>query len=413
MKSRFLIFSFVTVCSLITAVDGLCIESTDLWNITGLTSTSDCSFPMISGMALVWQAKGGLTGTTSGPNDWEIFVYDLVNQTVIQITDDDGDDISPQTDGDYVVWQKHAAGQGNQIFIYRIQGGSPAGGSLISLAEDQDNYGPKIAAARVVWTAQTVTDSYQAGRIMLYDAAGQSGPVVISDPGVDCSDPRIDPQQVVWMQHSGDGTEVQYVYNLLSDSPLAQPVPEIFVWNRSAAVDGWQKVLTRHDGTDREIVLYNRMEGYVQITDNTLADSAPVVSQNHITWVADGDIYLADIARHMHVPVPSIAGGSGTEFMAAWDELSGGVDAYYLDVSTDPDFHSFIDGFRALDVGTSTQYRVDGLSQDTTYYYRVSASVNGSTTAQSKSVTVKLTAPRPSSGGNCTTLPFVYKLLLK
>jgi len=215
------------------------------------------------------------------------------------------------------------------------------------------------------------------------------------------------------MQHNSEGTEAQYVYDLMNVPGTAEPVPDIFIWNRSASVDGSLKVLTRYDGTDREIVLYNRTDGFVQITDNGLADLQPIVSQNHIAWVADGSIYLSDIAEFMHVQVPDVSSGWGTKFLAAWDELSGGVDAYYLDVSTDPDFRSFVEGFRGLDVGTASQYWVDGLNQDTTYYYRVSAQVNGSTTALSKSVTVKLTAPRPSSGCNCPTLPFVYKLLLQ
>ncbi|MCF6187003.1 MAG: hypothetical protein L3J49_05935 [Desulfobulbaceae bacterium] len=412
MKSSVLLFSFVTACSLLTAGVGFCAGSTPPWDITGLTPVKDCSFPAMHGTTLVWQAKGGLAGAVSGDSDWEIFLYDMDNQAIVQITDDDDNDIEPQTDGEYVVWQKYNKIQGNQIFIYRVYDGNPAGGSLISPAGEAENSIPKIAGGRVVWTAHPVTNSYEAGQVMLYNAADQSGPMVISEPGVDCSGPRIDARQVVWMQHISEGTEAQYVYDLFVPG-TAKPAPDVFICNRSTSVDGSLKVLTRHDGTDREVILYNRMDGFVQITDNALADHQPIINQNHIAWLADGDIYLSDIAEFIHVQVPDVAGGRGTAFSAFWSELSGGVDAYFLDVSTDPDFQSFVEGFRGLDVGTASQYRVDGLSRDTTYYYRVSAQVNGSTTAQSKSVTVKLTAPRPSSGCNCTTLPFVYKLLLK
>ncbi len=413
MNSRFLAFSFVTVFSLVTATGGFCTESIKPWNITGLTSTSDCSFPMISGMTLVWQAKGGLPGTTSGHNDREIFLYDLTSKTVIQITDDDTDDLTPQTDGEYVVWQKHAPGRGNQIFLYRIQAAGPAGGSRISIGDSTDNYAPRIAAGQVVWTAQVVGSTFHPGQIMLYDAADGSNPVAISNPKVDCSNPRIDRQQVVWVQQSSDKTESLYIYDLTSHPGEGHTAPGNFIWNQNHSVDHQQTVLTRYDGTDREIVLYNRMDGNVRITDNELADLQPVISQNHIAWIAEGDIYLADIAEFMHVPVPDVIGGPGTVLLATWSEPSGGVDAYYLDVSTDPDFQSFVEGFRGLDVGTVTQYPVDGLTPNTTYYYRVHAQINGSTTGQSKSVTVKLITPAPSSGRKCTTLQSIYRLLLK
>lgn len=413
MKSCTFLNVFAATCSLLVAGTALCAGSIPSWNITGSTSVKDCGFPALSGTTLVWQAKGGLAGSTSGSSDWEIFLYDIGSRALIQITDDDDDDIAPQTDSDYVVWQKYTQGQGNRIFLYSLQGGSPQGGGLISRPEDPDNYAPKIAAGRVVWTAQAVVNSYENGRIMLYSAADSAGPVVISNPAKDCSDPRIDVQQAAWMQHDGNGTETLYIYDPRNASAVAQPAPEVFMWNRSPAVDGEQKVLSRYDGTDREIVLYNRTEGYVQITDNALVDSTPVVSQNHIAWVADGDIYLAEIAQYMHVQVPSVSGGLGTEFLALWDELTGGVDAYFLDVSTDPAFRTFVEGFRELNVGTATRFQVDGLTPDETYYYRVHASINGSTTADSKTVPVKLSTPSPFRSGNLTFLPFIYRLLLE
>ena len=64
---------------------------------------TDNSHLSIHGMYLVWQAKGGLVGTTSSTNDWEIFAYDLATGKISQITDDTFDDIFPRTDGTYIV----------------------------------------------------------------------------------------------------------------------------------------------------------------------------------------------------------------------------------------------------------------------------------------------------------------------
>lgn len=413
MASRILVFSLLIICGLAGSTEGLWAETITPWNIQGLSFTSECSSPMISGTKLVWQAKGGFTETTSGRQDWEIFMYDLVNQTVIQITDDDYDDIAPQTDGAYVVWQKQAGSLGSQIYLYRIQGSNPAGGSLISPPGSTGNYTPKIMAARVVWTSQSVTGSFEAGRIMLYNAAAESGPVGISDPKVDCSDPHIDGQQVIWMQDFNNGTRPFYRFDLTSTSPSPQPVPENYRWNRSASVDGNQKVLTRHDGFDREIFLHTRSGGFIQITDNNLADSNPVISQNHIAWTTKNDIYLAEIARFIQVPTAGDLDNWPTGFRALWAEPSGGVEGYYLDVATDPDFLNYVDGFRSLYVGNVTEFAVPGLSSDVTYYYRVSAIINGSATAYSETVTVTLPKEQPGTAGQgVRVLPFIYKLLL-
>ena len=61
-----------------------------------------------------------------------------------------------------------------------------------------------------------------------------------------------------------------------------------------------------------------------------------------------------------------------SSFMAAWQKVSGAID-YRLDVSTSASFDSYVDGYHDLDVGNVTGRVVTGLSQGTTYYYRVSA----------------------------------------
>jgi hypothetical protein len=58
--------------------------------------------------------------------------------------------------------------------------------------------------------------------------------------------------------------------------------------------------------------------------------------------------------------------------MASWDIATGAV-GYLLDVSTNPSFDSYVDGYHDLDVGNITGSVVTGLSPGTTYYYRVRA----------------------------------------
>ena len=59
-------------------------------------------------------------------------------------------------------------------------------------------------------------------------------------------------------------------------------------------------------------------------------------------------------------------------FLAIWDKPRiGEAVQYRLDVSADPDFHSFVNGYHGLAVNAVTQL-VKGLAANTVYYYRVS-----------------------------------------
>lgn len=358
-----------------------------------MSMVTDNSHLSIHGMHLVWQAKGGLVGTTSSINDWEIFAYDLATGKISQITDDTFDDVLPRTDGTYIVWQKYVTGAGNQVFLYQLNGSDPAGGSRISTANNGDHFSPDIADGIVIWSRQQIEQSFSPREILLYNTQTHTGPIVISDPTDSCTSPRIAADLIVFQQIDAEGLETLYIYNVTDENPEAKPVPEDFTWYANPQVDGEQTVLSRYSRSDREIFLHTPTDGYSQITDNALSDLSPVISQNHIAWVADEDIYLTDIAAFTHVTATDSPSRWQTGFFASWSELSGGVNAYYLDVSTDVDFQSFVDGFRALNVGNSTQYKVEGLTPGTTYYYRVYAIINGSTSAYSQSISVTLPVP--------------------
>jgi hypothetical protein len=65
---------------------------------------------------------------------------------------------------------------------------------------------------------------------------------------------------------------------------------------------------------------------------------------------------------------------NNTSFTANWAEpILGRTERYYLDVSTNSNFSSFVSGYNSLNVGLNTSYNVSGLSANTTYYYRVRA----------------------------------------
>ncbi len=388
-------------------------DTGELWDSSVFPDLSVNSFPMLHGMTLVWQAKGGLAGSTSGTADWEVFLCDLKTLTVIQLTDDDSDDILPKTDGDYVVWQKHVHGRGNRIFLYRISGGSPVGGREISLADNGDNFAPEVANGRVVWASQLVAVSYEPARIMLYDAANQSGPMVISDPAMDCGTPHINTQYVLWTQETSDGAVTHWIYDLNADFSAARPAPEKFDWEHSPSSEGRQNVLARSDGTDREIFLFSLSGGYSRITDNSRDDLSPVISQNHIAWISEGEVHVAEIARFMRVVGLGASAVWADGFKAEWEALGGGVDEYRIDLATDPQFMSLVPGYDDKPVGNVSWVDIFGLAKDKTYYYRVRAIINGALTADSATARVSLaTIPKGDMSGRFRSLSSIYHLLL-
>src|SRR5207248_6281841 len=91
-----------------------------------------------------------------------------------------------------------------------------------------------------------------------------------------------------------------------------------------------------------------------------------------------------------------IAPPTRSSFMAKWQKVPGAT-GYRLDVSTDASFDSFVGDYQDFDVGNVTGRVVTGLSQGTTYYYRVRAydatgalSASSSVTAAATSATVGL-----------------------
>jgi hypothetical protein len=278
------LFTMAVVVTLVPGA-GLQAGSSDIWNTGHMTGITHNTFSRIKGTCLVWQGRGGLAGTTSGPGDWEVFLYDMDKQVVTQITDDDNNDLSPQTDGAYVVWQKHDTSSTNQIFLYEIYGANPAGGRMISNDDGTDNYSPQIAAGRVVWTSQLVAESFNPGDIMLYDTTSPSGPGAIDQTDFDCCSPRINSETVAWVQSDGSGGTALFMYGLTTG--VVEPAPDGFVWTDSSQTDGNLTVLTRHDGSDNEIFVYNsRLHTYEQITDNDSQDRYPSMGENCVAAVA-------------------------------------------------------------------------------------------------------------------------------
>ena len=284
MKNR-LLMSLVAFIAIL-GLNVLAQAEADITQIT--TNSYEDSFPQIKGNYVVWQ------GRVAG--DWEIFVYNIDTGITTQITDNDYGDISPQTDGDYVVWLGFSL-SGGEIFQYNISSGET---TQITSDSNVDSP-PQIANGRVAWTSHEVTDSVEPGEIFLYYIITKATTFLSAsvDPvgTLDDSSPRINDESIMWVQADDAGNTTLFIHYFGNSTESA---PEGFVWTDSPQTDGDLTVLTRYDGSDREVVVYNAsLKTYEQITDNDLEDSDPRISGNKIAWVGGegntSEIFLCDL----------------------------------------------------------------------------------------------------------------------
>ena len=101
-----------------------------------------------------------------------------------------------------------------------------------------------------------------------------------------------------------------------------------------------------------------------------------------------------------------------TSFQANWFFV-GGATGYLLDVSTDPNFNTYLPGFQSLNVGNANSFNVTGLSCQTIYHYRVRAFNNCGPSGYSTAFSVSTVpccpppgVPQNSFASNITTTSF-------
>ena len=94
---------------------------------------------------------------------------------------------------------------------------------------------------------------------------------------------------------------------------------------------------------------------------------------------------------------------TSSSFTAKWNAVADAT-SYALDVSTDPNFGSFVTGYNNLDVGNVTEYKVDqNIVEGTTYYYRVRAIKGGSASFSSDVVQVSTPNSAADPANNSVT----------
>lgn len=247
--------------------------------VTQITSNAyEDTLPRIRGDYVVWQ------GYVDG--DWDIFLYNIATGVTTRINDDnDYDDIMVQTDGTHVVWRGFTDGEWD-IFLWD--------GIQIHTISDRgaDDMSPHIADGLVVWTSEPFGEGFT-------------------------------------------GPEIILVFDISTWTAAEDPD---YVWQDRRYIDGNLRVTTRHDGQDREIFLYNAAaNSYHQITDNAIDDLYPGISENYITWMADGEIWLAECTSLVLISPKNNAVFPMKEVPTfSWEHI--GYSEFQLEFSADPGF---------------------------------------------------------------------------
>jgi len=106
-----------------------------------------------------------------------------------------------------------------------------------------------------------------------------------------------------------------------------------------------------------------------------------------------------------NAPTISTCSGANTNsFTANWSSVSGAT-KYYLDVSTNSSFSSFVSGYNNLDVGNVITKSVTGLSANTTYYYRVrvyTCALSANSSYSTCQTTTSCTTPNAPTISTCS-----------
>ena len=103
------------------------------------------------------------------------------------------------------------------------------------------------------------------------------------------------------------------------------------------------------------------------------------------SWAATSTPITPPIAH----PATYIASNS---FTANWSSVSGAT-GYWLDVSTNSSFSTYVPGYQNLNVGNATNRSVTGLNPSTTYHYRVRAYNDHGSSGNSNTVNVTTLSP--------------------
>lgn len=263
----------------------------------------------------------------------------------------------------------------------------------------------------------TTYSGYETGIIAGYNVAIGSGTTIYSYPagnnGTFQNSPEwIDPYTYVW-QKTGDAVFSATTKNLTNLSPGEYKVTVSLIGvsspNGATFTVGSASVVTALAGTgagcsNSITANWTASAGAVSYSLDAATDSdftnfvsgfnnlnVGNVTSYAVTGLSAGNVYYrvrennscgvstsSNVITYATLQINSPTAISASNlscsgFDANWNAVSGAT-SYYLDVSTNPAFSSFVSGYNSLYVGNVTSISVIGLASGFSYYYRVRSS---------------------------------------
>jgi beta propeller repeat protein len=228
---------------------------------------TDDGSPQISGNNVVWTGYDG--------NDREIYFYN--GTTTTQLTNNDTNDSEPQISGNNVVWTGF---DGNDLEIYFYNGTTTTQLTNNNRDHNNDNINdndPQISGNNVVWSDSSDGNYYS--EIYFYNGTTTTQ---LTNNNINATDPQISGNNVVWIGFDDNDSEI-YFYNGTTTTQLTNNDTN----DSDPQISGNNVVWTGFDGNDNEIFFYNGTT-ITQLTNNNIDDNYPQISGNNIVWQGDG-----------------------------------------------------------------------------------------------------------------------------
>ena len=198
----------------------------------------------------------------------------MIEYQITQLTDNDLVDTLPQISGNNIVWRAND-GNDDEIFFYD-------GNNIIQITDNNlFDVAHVISGNNIAWVgsiSNPLENSFADVSIFFYDG---NTTLKLGDVGT-LSIPAISGNNVVW----GDilNSEVLF-YDGSNTTKIGDSFFPVFL---PSSISGNNVVWTDSDGNDAEVFLYDG-SNVIQITDNNLGESTPLISGNNIAWTGNID----------------------------------------------------------------------------------------------------------------------------
>lgn len=146
-------------------------------------------------------------------------------------------------------------------------------------------------------------------------------------------------------------------------------------------------------GSDNDRTAQNRW--YLEKISQQIHNFVVVeITENYRTATAIGESnqVLDSFTDYIHLDPPTVLAPEVTSedsFIARWEEVEGDP-IYRIDISTEPDFTPIFRNYDNLSIGKNTELKLNNLEPEKTYYYRVRAQNNLTTSKNSEVVAAQL-----------------------